>query len=112
MTPAELKDALTPNGMLAMQLDEAGIAYSREFKFAPRRKWRADFLMLECNSPCLVEVNGGIWTNGRHTRGAALQDEYRKISEAGILGYRILIVTPQDVKDGSALALIKRALGR
>lgn len=110
MTPAELKDALTPNGMLARQLEEAGIAHLREFKFMSDRKWRFDFCLAE--QLYAVEVNGGIWTGGRHVRPAALQREYEKLNEAAIMGYKVLIVTPQDVKDGSALALIKRALGR
>ena len=29
--------------LLATQLDQAGIPYVREFRFAPPRRWRADF---------------------------------------------------------------------
>ncbi len=45
-----------------------GPALEREFRFHPTRKWRADFAHLE--SKTLIEIEGGIYVNGRHNRGA------------------------------------------
>jgi hypothetical protein len=47
-----------------------------EFKFAPDRKWRFDF----CWSPqrIALEVDGGIWVGGRHTRGSGFAKDMEK----------------------------------
>ena len=58
----------------------------------------------------LVEVDGGSWIAGRHTSGAGFAADCEKLNEATILGYRVLRVTPAMVDDGSALALVERAL--
>lgn len=79
-----------------------------EVQFHPDRRWRFDWLF---NAWLAVEIQGGLFSQGRHVRGAALVREYEKINEAQIMGYTVLLVTPQQVKDGSAFALIKRALG-
>lgn len=41
-----------------------------------------------------MEVQGGIFTQGRHTRGAALLKEHEKLNHAAILGWRVLFTTP------------------
>jgi hypothetical protein len=33
--------------LLAVQLEQAGIPFEREYKFHPSRKWRADFALWE-----------------------------------------------------------------
>ena len=40
----------------------------KEFRFHPVRRWRADFAHLK--SKTLIEIEGGIYVNGRHNRGA------------------------------------------
>ncbi len=39
-----------------------------EFRFHPKRRWRADFAHLP--SRTLIEIEGGIYVNGRHNRAA------------------------------------------
>lgn len=51
---------------LAQHLKIYGVPFEREFQFDPERKWRSDFL-IEPN--ILVEVEGGLHTQGRHVRG-------------------------------------------
>ena len=84
-------------------------AWETEFKFHPRRRWRADrgwpHLKL------LVEVEGGIWTGGRHVTGAGFEEDCVKYNEAAILGYRVIRVTRGMIEDGRALDAIMRALG-
>lgn len=79
-----------------------------EWKFHPNRKWRFDWAI-----PCrlvALEIQGAIYTGGRHTRGPALVKEYEKLNEAQMLGWKVLLVTPQQVNSGEAFALVKRAL--
>jgi hypothetical protein len=98
----------------AFQLRAVGIPFEREVRFAAGRRWRADFVINDLrhlgSGRLLVEVDGGTWINGRHTRGDGFQFDCIKLNEATLLGYHVLRVTPAMVDDGSALALIERAL--
>lgn len=99
--------------LLAVQLDQAGIPYEREFRFAPPRRWRADFWVTRSGilANLLVEIDGGAYVAGRHTRGAGFEKDAEKASAAAILGYRVIRCTPRQVEDGSALSWIRQALG-
>ena len=80
----------------------------REFRFAPERQYRADFgWELE---RLLVECEGGIWTNGAHTRGAHFESDAEKYNLASELGYTVLRYTERSIKNGSAVAQIARFL--
>ena len=94
----------------AFQLRDVGILFAREVRFAPPRMWRADFEIYCPANPLLIEVDGGTWAGGRHTTGAGFAADCAKLNEATLLGYRVLRVTPAMVDDGSALALVERAL--
>ena len=80
----------------------------REHQFTPPRRWRFDFAWP--HSLVAVEVEGGIWTNGRHTRGAGFLADCEKYNEATLLGWRILRVTREHIESGQALRWIERAL--
>ena len=79
-----------------------------EFKFHPVRKWRADFAFPA--HMILVEIEGGVWVNGRHNRGAGYSADCEKYSHAALLGYRVFRFTPDMVKSGEAVQMIKAAL--
>ena len=59
-----------------------------------------------------MEVEGGVHSNGRHVRGKGFTEDCRKYSEAALLGWKVVRVTGEMVKNGEALALVERALGR
>lgn len=93
-----------------------------EYQFMPGRKWAFDW-MFQCPDQFLggrrrgwlyervgLEIQGALFTEGRHTRGAALLEEYEKLNTAQILGYKIILVTPDQVETGEAFTLVKRAL--
>ena len=79
-----------------------------EHPFCPGRKWKFDYAWPDLL--VAVEVQGGIWTRGRHTRGAALMDEWEKLNMAAVLGWRILYCQPQDAATTKFARLIKAAL--
>ena len=81
---------------------------SREYVFAKPRRWRFDFAWWP--QKLAVEVEGGSWIAGRHTRGASFEKDCRKYGEALVAGWRVLRVTPAMIEDGSAIDLIRRAL--
>ena len=93
---------------LALQLRAAGIPFEREWRFHPARRWRFDFAF---QYQIAAEIDGGAWTGGRHARGAGIEADAEKYSEAAVLGWRVMRFTPRHVKNGFALDCIARALG-
>lgn len=81
-----------------------------EYEFHTHRKWRLDLMFSVNFKRVAVEIQGGLFTQGRHVRGRALLDEYEKLNEANIAGYCVLLVTPQQIDSGEAWALVRRAL--
>ena len=81
-----------------------------ELRFHPTRKWRFDFAFPE--QKVALEVQGGVWTNGRHTRGAALLKEHEKLGHAAALGWRVLFCTPADLNKVWIYDLLREALSR
>ena len=80
--------------------------WEREYKFHPTRKWRFDFAWpLE---KFAVEIEGGVWSGGRHTRGKGFIEDCIKYNEAVMLGWRVIRVTTEMVENGEAMAYIER----
>lgn len=65
-----------------------GPELEREFRFHPVRKWRADFAHLP--SKTLIEIEGGIYVNGRHNRAAGFAADLEKYLEASLGGWRVI----------------------
>lgn len=67
-----------------------------EHRFDARRQWRFDFAL-----PTLrvaIEVEGGQWTNGRHTRGLGFAADCAKYNAAAMAGWRVLRFTQSMVR--------------
>jgi hypothetical protein len=79
-----------------------------ELAFHPDRKWRFD--MAWGQEKVALEVQGGIWGGGRHTRGAALLKEWEKLNTAAADGWRILYCQPDDLLTAQTANYIKNAL--
>ena len=116
--------------LLEVQLEQAGIPFEREYRFAPEdwcrahgyvtptgrpKKWRADFridwsLIDRFWSGLLIEVEGAVYTQGRHTRGAGFEADLAKYNAAAELGYRVLRYSTSQVNDGTAIEQIRRVI--
>jgi very-short-patch-repair endonuclease len=68
-----------------------GPELKREFRFHVERKWRADFAHLE--SRTLIEIEGGIYIQGRHNRPQGFAADAEKYLEAALDGWRVLRLT-------------------
>jgi len=84
------------------------IAYKYEFKFCPHRRWESDFRIL--GTKILVEVEGGTWSGGRHTRGKGYEQDCEKYNWAAANGWTVLRFTTQQVNSGAAIKAILEAL--
>ena len=78
-----------------------------EYKFCKERRWRFDYAWPKYKIAC--EVEGGVWTFGRHTRGSGFIKDLEKYSEGAILGWCVIRTTPTDLL-GSGIEMIERAL--
>lgn len=86
-----------------------GIGYEQEYQFNENRKWRADFHIT--STKILIEVEGGIWSNGRHTRGKGYIADMEKYNSATELGYSVFRYSTEQVKSGKAIEEIRRLIG-
>ncbi|MDM1760677.1 hypothetical protein [Acinetobacter sp. 251-1] len=91
---------------LAQHLKLYNIEFQAEFQFNPERKWRADFYIVGSN--VLIEVEGGIWSGGRHTRGKGYIADMEKYNSAQLLGYSVYRYSTEQVKSGKAIEDIRR----
>lgn len=103
--------------------------YQTEFKFHPTRKWLFDYVWIGCtcsgefhhgkscgmacleNARLALEVEGAVWTGGRHTSGAGFVKDMEKYNEASAMGYRLIRCQPKDLLTKATADLIKRTLG-
>lgn len=68
-----------------------------EFRFHASRKWRADYCWPE--QRLIVEIDGGIWTGGRHSGGTGQLRDMEKLNAAALLGFLVLRYTPQQMAE-------------
>lgn len=80
-----------------------------EYAFAKGigRRWRFDFAWPA--QKLAVEIEGGTFSGGRHTRGSGFEADAEKYAEAVLAGWRVLRVSTAMVTDGRALRLVERA---
>ena len=95
--------------ILSQHLRTLKIEFEQEFKFHPSRKWRADFHLK--GKKILVEVEGGIWSNGRHTRVKGYLGDLEKYNAATMMDYQVIRFSTEQVKSGKAIEQILKLIG-
>lgn len=92
--------------LLELQIKAAKLPQAhREFRFHPVRKWRFDFAWPAYM--IAVEIEGAVWSGGRHTRGKGFTEDCHKYNQATHLGWRIYRFTTEMVNSGEALQTIE-----
>ena len=81
-----------------------------EYMFFPGRKWRFDFCYPD--KKVAVEIEGGTWCGGRHTRGSGFGKDCEKYNNAVLAGWKVLRFTSKELKDGSAYKMVKELLAK
>lgn len=74
------------------------------------RLWKVDWVLVPYK--LAIEVEGGYAGAGRHTSVAGFLGDMEKYNTLACLGWRLIRVTPRDVKSGAAVEWIRRALGQ
>ena len=108
----KVKSEKVPNefeAKLARELKTLKIEFEQEFEFHPKRKWRADFHLV--GKKILVEVEGAIWSGGRHTRGKGYIGDMEKYNAATMMGFQVIRFSTDQVKSGLAIQQIEKMVG-
>jgi very-short-patch-repair endonuclease len=79
-----------------------------EYRFDPSRRWRFDLAWPEYK--LALEVDGGIWIKGRHTRGKGWLADTEKLNAAAVQGWRMLRCTPQQLATPDMIQTIREAI--
>jgi len=72
------------------------------------RAWRFDWAWIP--EKVALEVEGGAWTQGRHTRGKGFMDDMEKYNAARLQGWMVLRCAPRQLLTLKTLDIIREGL--
>ena len=76
----------------------------KEHNFHATRKWRVDYFFPELN--LAVEIEGGAFCQGRHTRGAGFREDLRKYNALTLQGIALLRFLPEQMRSLEAISTL------
>lgn len=65
-----------------------------EWYFYPERKWRFDYAFPELK--IAIEIDGGVFTGGRHSGGIGQKKDMEKMNAAAELGWLVFHYIPEE----------------
>jgi len=101
------------NLLLEKHLAEMGLEFERECRFYRLRRWKSDYRVTNVllnGQMVLVEIEGAVYTKGRHTRGKGYENDMRKYNRAQAMGYYVLRFSTNMVLRGEARAFLAEHL--
>jgi len=96
--------------LFELQLRELNFPYlvKKEYKFHPKRRWRFDFAIPSIK--LALEVEGGVFSRGRHIRPTGFIKDCEKYNNAVLLGWHVLRFPGNTVEDGTAKKFVSEYL--
>lgn len=70
--------------------------------------WRFDWAWVDHR--VALEVEGGVFSGGRHTRGSGFVGDMSKYNAAGTLGWIVLRCQPKDLLKTATLSMVRQAI--
>lgn len=111
--------ARLPQGLIAgeeafaLHCQAYGLKPEREYAFHAKRKWRFDFAFPD--KKIGVEIEGGTWSSGRHSRGPGYEKDLSKYNAAARDGWIVLRFTTRMATSGEAIeevaAVVRESAG-
>jgi hypothetical protein len=89
---------------------EHGCQCAFEHRFHPARRWRFDVAFPD--RMIAAEIDGAVWTQGRHTRGKGFISDQEKTNEAQLLGWQVYRFVPADLESGKFMDVLGKALAK
>lgn len=95
--------------LLQAQLRGSGLPEMQmEYRFHPLRKFRFDGAYPDLH--IAVEIQGGVWIQGQHTRGKGYMRDMEKHNLATQFDWKLYYYTPDQVQDGIAVSQLREAI--
>ena len=94
--------------MFTATITQLGYPPTREALALPGRRFRWDYSWPEVK--LALDVQGGVYVGGHHSRGKGYEDDNVKANWAVLMGWRVLRATPGQIANGEALRWVLRAL--
>jgi len=79
-----------------------------EWPFHPERKWRFDYARPDLK--IAIEVDGGVFTGGRHSGGVGQVKDMEKNNNAQALGWIVYHITPDEMFDFAFRGLVEKGV--
>ena len=79
--------------------------WESELRFSPPRRWRFDYAWTQYK--IAVEIEGGVWSGGRHNRGKGFLNDMEKYNRAAVLGWGVFRFTPSEFASTEALSFMR-----
>jgi len=87
---------------------ETGFTITPEYRFDDKRRWRIDYAIVD--KKIAIEVEGGAYTQGRHTRPMGFIGDMEKYNALTVQGWRLIRVQPKDLVTVKTLNMIKSTI--
>jgi hypothetical protein len=95
--------------ILLNRIERAGLpAPELERQVVKGRRWKFDLAYPA--ALVAAEVDGAVWTQGRHTRGAGFISDCQKLNAANLDGWRVYRFTREMIESGEAVETLRLAL--
>lgn len=79
-----------------------------EYRFHATRRWRFDYAWPDAR--VALEVEGGAFSRGRHTRGAGFVADIEKYNAAVVDGWRLVRTTPDKLVTRDTIEMLSALL--
>lgn len=104
-----MKERSPLEALLALRLRaEEFPEWVEEYQFHPKRKWAMDFAWPQWK--IAIETEGGVWIQGRHSRGKGFIEDCVKYAEAALDGWIVLRCTTEHIDSGEIVDWLRRAI--
>lgn len=87
---------------------DLGVECVKEYRFHPKRMWRYDYAIP--SHKIALEVEGGVWTRGRHTRPQGFLGDIEKYNQGALLGWRVFRTTPSELYCRATIEMLREAV--
>ena len=88
-----MKKATKADPRLSLLRAILGADWEAEVRFDCLRRWRFDYASQ--SRRIAIEIEGGVYSRGRHTRPTGFLNDIEKYNAATLQGWRVLRCTPQ-----------------